>query len=149
MAKKIYALLVGIIDYNQEILLDNNQVYFPKLNGCVNDAKKIKKYLETNYREDQLHIKELYDAAATKEAICDGFQNHLAQAGADDSTLFYFSGYRTQEYDDECFTTETDKKLESLVGYYTAETVEHSLIADKDLRYLINQLAKYKSNITI
>jgi len=35
MAKKIYALLVGIIDYNQEIMLDNNRVYFPKLNGCV------------------------------------------------------------------------------------------------------------------
>lgn len=149
MAKKIYALLVGIIDYNQEILLDNNRVYFPKLNGCVNDAKKIKRYLETNYREDQLHIKELYDKEATKEAICDGFQTHLAQAGADDSTLFYFSGHGTQEYAHECFTTETDKKLESLVAFYTEQTVENSLIADKELRYLINQLAKNKSNVTI
>lgn len=149
MAKKIYALLVGIIDYNQEILLDNNRVYFPKLNGCVNDAKKIKSYLETNYREDQLHIKELYDTAATKEAICDGFQTHLAQAGAEDSTLFYFSGHGTQEYAHECFTTETDKKLESLVAYYTQQTVENSLIADKELRYLINQLSQNKSNITI
>lgn len=149
MAKKIYALLVGIIDYNQEILLDNNRVYFPKLNGCVNDAKKIKTYLEKNYREDQLHIKELYDKDATKDAICDGFLHHLAQAGEDDSTLFYFSGHGTQEYADECFTTETDKKLESLVAYYTPETVNNSLIADKELRHLINQLAKNKSNVTV
>ena len=112
----IAALLVGIIDYNQEILLDNNRVYFPKLNGCVNDAKKIKTWLEKNYREDQLHIKELYDKDATKAAICDGFLHHLAQAGEDDSTLFYFSGHGTQEYVGECFTTENDKKLESLVA---------------------------------
>ncbi|HUP12501.1 MAG TPA: caspase family protein, partial [Niastella sp.] len=149
MANKIYALLVGIIDYNQEIMLDNNRVYFPKLNGCVNDAKKIKSYLEKNYREDQLHIKELYDKDATKEAICDGFLTHLAQAGQDDATLFYFSGHGTQEYANECFTTESDKKLESLVAYYTPQTIENSLIADKELRYLINQLAKNQSNITI
>jgi hypothetical protein len=149
MAKKIYALLVGIIDYNQEVLLDGNRVFFPKLNGCVNDAQKIKRYLETNYREDQLHIKELYDKEATKDAICDGFVNHLAQASSDDSILFYFSGHGTQEYAHECFTTETDKKLECLVAYYTPETVENALIADKELRYLINRLAKNKSNTTI
>lgn len=149
MAKKIYALLVGIIDYNQELLLDNNRVYFPKLNGCVNDAKKIKSYLEKNYREDQLHVLELYDKDATKTAICNGFLSHLAQAQAEDSILFYFSGHGTQEYANECFTTETDKKLESLVAYYTPETVDNSLLADKELRYLINQVAKNKSNVTV
>jgi hypothetical protein len=149
MANKIYALLVGIIDYNQNVLLDNNRVYFPKLNGCVNDAKKIRSFLERNYREDQLHIKELYNSEATKDAICEGVLQHLAQAGEGDSTLFYFSGHGTQEDADACFTTETDKKLESLVAYYDAQTVDRFLIADKELRFLINQLSKNKSNNTV
>ncbi len=149
MATNIYALLVGITDYNRDILLDNNTVRFPKLSGCVNDAKKIKSFLEKNYKEDQIHILELYNSAATREAICDHFLNHLGKAGEEDSTLFYFSGHGTQEYADPCFVTETDKRLESLVAFFDEHTAAHCLIADKELRYLIHQLSKNKSNNTI
>jgi hypothetical protein len=147
--KKIYVLLVGIIDYDQEILLDDNRVYFPQLNGCVNDARKIKAWLEKNYQPDQLYIKELYNNEATKDAICDGFLHHLGQAGESDSTLFYFSGHGTQEYAHDCFATETDKKLESLVAFYDEQTADRFLIADKELRYLINQLSKNGSHNTV
>src|SRR3546814_4991240 len=52
MSKKIYALLVGITEYNETIALDNGQVIFPQLAGCINDVNKVKKFLESNYKED-------------------------------------------------------------------------------------------------
>lgn len=41
----LYALVVGINAYEDQVVL-NKRVIFPKLRGCVNDANKIKRYLE-------------------------------------------------------------------------------------------------------
>lgn len=137
----IYALLVGITKYDRSISLDNGTVYFDKLDGCVNDAGKIKKVLQDNYQSTV--IKELYNDQATKSRICESFIGHLGQGKAGDSILFYFSGHGTQEYADACFTSETDGLMECLVAYYSSDSnTKDFLIADKELRYLIGRVSK-------
>lgn len=149
MQNKIYVLLVGITEYQKKIFLDNDSVTFPKLEGCVNDAHKIKSFLVDNYPSHDLFLEELYNSKATKENICRLFLKHLGQAQAEDSVLFYFSGHGTQEYADKCFTNETDKKLESLVCYFNQKNKGDCLLADKELRYLINAVAEKKAHVTI
>jgi hypothetical protein len=71
--KKLYALIVGINKYREDIRLDDG-VRFPKLSGCVNDAEKIEQYLK-NETSFEHHIELLTDEKATKEAIIDRFQS--------------------------------------------------------------------------
>jgi len=149
MAKDTYALLVGIIDYDESIAVDNDSVVFPALKGCVNDTKKMHAALQEIAGSAGLFVRELLNEQATKENICRGFLEHLGRAKEGDSVLFYYSGHGTQEKADPCWTTETDGRLEALACYYTEETKGHFLLADKELRYLLNKVAAAGANITV
>ena len=108
MANTIYALLVGINEYEENVLLNNGTVRFPRLTGCVNDAMKIRALLQENAGASPLFVRELYNSLATKDNICSGFLNHLGQAGEGDQAVFYYSGHGTQETADACWKEETD-----------------------------------------
>lgn len=145
--KKLYALLVGINTYREEIMVGSKPVYFPRLSACIDDAKKIQAYLETDnfYTTD---IITLYNEQATRPAIIETFTKHLGQAREGDVALFYFSGHGTQEVADPVlFPTETDKKLESLACYYDENLKNNFLLADKELRWLIKQVADNNPHI--
>jgi hypothetical protein len=90
MARNIYALLVGIDEYTNPI---------PPLQGCVNDIKAAKDYLEGRTTTDgyQLRLCTLLNQEATRQALIDGFRHHLCQAGGDDMALFYYAGHGSQE----------------------------------------------------
>ncbi|ULQ51775.1 caspase family protein [Flavihumibacter fluvii] len=136
----IFALIIGINEYEEAIIL-NQSVRFPKLSGCVDDAKKIQRYLEQD-PVFEAHIHTLFDRKATKENIVDAFRTHLSQAGKDDRVLFYFSGHGTQEYaDTQLFPTETDGRLECIACYYDEARKNDFLLADKELRFLIHELS--------
>lgn len=140
---KVYALIVGIDKYPSEVILQQS-VRFPALRGCVHDAKAVTAYLETS-PPAEVDTLLLTDEKATKTAIVEAFRSHLGQAKAGDVALFYFSGHGTQEWADKTvWTGETDGRLECLACYYTAQTADSFLLADKELRYLIGQLAANK-----
>ncbi|MBV6652698.1 MAG: caspase family protein, partial [Mameliella sp.] len=126
---KLWALLIGINDYPTS-----------PLSGCVPDAKSLKTYLESDVRLDTNgSLKTLFDAQATKAAIADGILNHLGQAGPDDVVLLYFSGHGAQEKADvSIWTEERDGCLES-IACYAPSGEPLSLMADKELRFLLNQ----------
>ena len=129
--KKVYALLAGI----------NNYAKVNKLGGCLNDVKVVKNYLKNNPDFD-VEIRELTDEAATRAGVADGFRKFLSQAGKNDTVLFYYSGHGTQEYADPLWD-ETDGKLECLVCHDGGTTkASEFLLTDKELRFLINELAK-------
>lgn len=87
--RNIYALLVGI---------DNYQDSVAPLNSCVNDVIALENYLNERKTDGyQLHLQKLIDHEATHQAVIDGFQQHLCQAGSEDVALFYFSGHGSQE----------------------------------------------------
>jgi hypothetical protein len=145
--KKLYALLVGITAYRDDIKVGNNSVFFPQLSSCTGDADKIQAYLETDtYYEP--HIIRLYNEQASKAAIAEAITKHLGQAGEGDVAFFYFSGHGTQEFADPMlFPTETDKRLECLACYYDDSLRNDFLLADKELRWLIKQLSANNPHI--
>ncbi len=140
--RKLYALVVGINAYHEDIILDKS-VVFPTLHGCVADADKMVDYLKNQPGFDA-DIKRLTDKKATKAGIVKQIREHLGKAGPDDTALLYFSGHGTQEYADASWNEETDGKLECLACYYDKETATDFLLADKELRYLIHELYQDK-----
>lgn len=139
----LYALLVGINNYQPPI---------PTLRGCVNDLQKFVQYLEKESSDFEVHIHKLIDSQATKDNIVNAFTTHFEPAGENDVVLFYFSGHGTQEEADPVFwAIEEDHKLESIVCYdgYTlsAGKAKFNLLADKELRYLISNVAKKGAHI--
>lgn len=136
--RTVYALLVGINAYQEDLILDRG-VMFPALRGCVADADKMEQYLKEQKGIEPI-IKRLTDKNATKAAIVGQIREHLGKASPDDTVLFYFSGHGTQEKADPAWDEETDGKLECLACHYDAQTANDFLLADKELRYLIHEL---------
>ena len=129
---KVYALLVGINEYPEH-----------SLRGCVNDVKRMIRYLKGR-KDIMLDEKTLYDEDATKEAIVETFITHLSQAGLGDVALFYFSGHGTQEVaNTDIWTTEIDGYLETIVCHPIQKPF---LLADKELRFLISELMNAKKD---
>ena len=84
---KVHALLIGINDYREDVLLQGNLV-FPKLRGCVNDAKQMLGYLQSDPSLD-LQVLELYNHEATRPAIINAFRHHLVKAGKDEVVFLF------------------------------------------------------------
>ncbi|MBW4634728.1 MAG: caspase family protein [Iphinoe sp. HA4291-MV1] len=142
MTHNIYALLIGIDKYLSPV---------PPLNGCVNDIIAIKEYLEGRIATEgyQLHIRTLLNQDATRQAIIDGFLQHLCQAQSNDFVLFYYSGHGSQEQaPQEFWHLEPDRLDETLVCYDSRHAGGWDL-ADKELAKLIAEVAAKDPNITI
>ncbi len=136
--KKLYALLVAINEYQYPI---------PALNGCVNDLHNFEAYLQQETSFD-LKAKVLTNKNATRSNILKEFKDHLNNATADDVILFYYSGHGTREEADlNLWNDVDDGKLECVVAYNGADEGSDFLIADKEFRFLINQLAETEAHI--
>jgi pimeloyl-ACP methyl ester carboxylesterase len=135
MTRNIYALLVGI------------DLYIPPvsaLQGCVNDIEAIEAYLKSQVGgEWTLQTpQKLINQAATRQAIIEGFQQYLTQADSEDLALFYYSGHGGQERaSQEFWHLEPDRLNETLVCY-DSRTPGNQDLADKELKYLLAQVAK-------
>ncbi len=141
MNHNIYALLVGIDEY----------VNVSPLQGCVNDITAIKEYLEGRVNTDgyQLHLRTLLNKDATRQAVIDGFRQHLCQAGSEDVVFFYYAGHGSQEEaPEEFWTIEPDRLNETLVCYDSRSLGGWDL-ADKELAKLIAEVAQKNPQITI
>ena len=143
MAHHIYALLIGIDEYPKRALW---------LKGCVNDVTAVKEYLEgrvAREEQEQLHIKMLTNQEATRQAVIDGFREHLGQAGSDDVALFYYSGHGSQEQaPPEFWHLEPDRLNETLVCWDSRNPGGWDL-ADKELRSLIADVAEKSPYIAV
>src|SRR4051812_42141767 len=109
MARHIYALLVGIDTYLPPVR---------PLRGCVNDIRAIEPVLDARAAAggDVLHTLVLENAKSPRQAVIDGFRQHLAQAGAGDVAFFYYSGHGSQQKSPpEFWHLEPDRLDETLV----------------------------------
>jgi len=144
--KKLFALLVGINTYRDDLILEG-RVKFPQLRGCVEDSRKMQNYLQQDNGFEK-HILVLNDQQATKAAIVKSFRQHLSQAKEGDVALFYYSGHGTQELaDQDAWKSESDNRLECIACYYEEQQQEEFLLADKELRFLINELSQSKAHV--
>ena len=141
MIRNLYALLVGIDEYSQK-----------PLEGCVNDIKAIKEYLEQQLASDsyQLQIKTLFNKEATRKGIIQGFREHLSEANSNDVVLFYYSGHGSQEENipEAFWSFEPDRKNETLFCY-DSNLPEHWHLADKELAKMIAEVALKKPHICV
>ena len=138
---RIYALLVGIDKY----------VNVPPLKGCVNDVIAIQEYLQARVVTNgyELHLRTRLNQNATRQAIIDGFRQHLCQANSEDVAFFYYSGHGSQEQaPQEFFKIEPDGLNETLVCYDSRSEGGWDL-ADKELAKLIAEVADKNPHITI
>jgi len=152
MANNIYALLVGIDEYDQTSI---PQV--PSLKGCVNDIKAVEAYLRDRITKDgkwklveptnQSWI--LTNEQATRQAVIDGFLKHLCYSDSEDVVLFYYAGHGAQEKAPEKFWhLEPDRLDESLVCY-DSRTANSRDLADKEIAYLISKVAENNPHVVI
>jgi pimeloyl-ACP methyl ester carboxylesterase len=150
MIQKIYALLVGIDKYHSESGV-------PNLSGCVNDIEAIEEYLrkrittggEWELVENSDIPWKLTNELATRQAIIDGFQKHLCRATSEDVVLFYYAGHGSYEQAPQAFREkDLDSQIETLVCY-DSRTKQGRDLADKELSYLIEQVAKNNPHILI
>jgi pimeloyl-ACP methyl ester carboxylesterase len=142
--KNIYALLVGINQYDPASRVN-------PLRGCVNDVRTMESYLkERTSKEINCEVKTLINEEATYTAIVDAFRNHLGKVkGEQDTVLFCFSGHGSQEpAPEEFWPLEPDRKNETLVCY-DSRTDNGKDLADKELAYLIGELAKNNPHIVV
>ncbi|GAA4471028.1 hypothetical protein GCM10023189_60800 [Nibrella saemangeumensis] len=135
---RLFALLIGICQYQR----------VRPLRGPVADTLAVADYLKTLPDFDP-RLCVLTDEKATKEAVVQAFRTFLSQAEASDTVLVYFSGHGAQEEADQSvWTTETDGQLECLVCYDGGTgPVWENLLADKELRYLLNGVAATGAHI--
>lgn len=141
-SRKLYALLVGIDKYPNP-----NHC----LQGCVNDITAIEEYLNERFdkEEYQLHLQTLKDEQATREAIINGFRNHLCQAGRDDVVLFYYSGHGSQESAPKEFWQIEPDGLDETLVCYDSRTENGWDLADKELAKLITEVGEKDPHITL
>lgn len=140
ITRNIYALLVGIDEYVNPV---------PPLTGCLNDITAVKEYLEGRVAKEQLHIRTLLNQKATRQAVIDGFRQHLCQAGSEDVAFFYFAGHGSQaEAPQEFWHIEPDRLNETIVCY-DSRTLGSWDLADKELAQLIAEVAAKNPHITI
>ncbi|MBF2065968.1 MAG: caspase family protein [Calothrix sp. C42_A2020_038] len=143
MSRNVYALIVGINNYKSSAI--------PSLKGCVNDVIAIEEFLKTRFQDsnENLHIRKLINEQATRQAIIDGFREHLCQATNSDIALFYFSGHGSQEEAAKIFWhIEPDYLNETLVCW-DSRTDDIWDLADKELSYLIGESQKHPHFLVI
>ncbi|HET6481210.1 MAG TPA: caspase family protein, partial [Actinoplanes sp.] len=139
MAAKLFALLVGIDRYQAPDV--------PRLRGCVNDIDRMTALLAA--REDDVDLRVLRDAEATRAAVIDAFRSHLGQAGPDDIALFYCASHGSQGVAPPEFRRqEQDHLLETLVCH-DSRTPGVPDLADKELAKLIREVADPGTSVVV
>ncbi len=143
MTGKIYALLVGINEYQGGVR---------GLNGCVNDVKNVLEFLRRRTQSDEYELHELVltsgdranpaEQRPTRQAVIDGFRQHLRQAGPEDIVFFYYSGHGSQEpAPPEFWRLEPDRLNETIVCYDSRAEGGCDL-ADKEIAVLLSEVAE-------
>jgi hypothetical protein len=146
----LYALVVGIDNYPPPV---------PILCGCVNDANAFRRVLLEQYNVPPDQVVTLLNADATREAVIDGFREHLCKAKAGDIAVFFYAGHGSQEPTTGVFLAiEPDYKNETIVcydsrlprGYDLAhKDLEGCDLIDKDFAVLIQNVAATGARLTL
>lgn len=136
---QLFALIVGINQYPT----------LPPLAGCVNDAVAMRDFLQS--RVDQklagLKITTLLDREATRENVVNHFENITSEIGKDDTVLFYFAGYGSQEPAPEEFRSLEDDQLNETIVLYDSRISQGMDLADKEIAALLDKVVAKGAHI--
>ncbi|WP_315789843.1 caspase family protein [Fischerella sp. JS2] len=152
MAKNIYALLVGIDEYDPASIPP-----IPSLRGCVNDISAVESYLRERVAGDrEWNLVEptnqpwiLLNQNATRQAIIDGFRQHLCNADSEDVVLFYYAGHGAQQKSPQEFWSLEPDHLDETLVCYDSRTATSRDLADKEIAYLLSQVAQKNPHVVV
>ena len=133
MAQSVYALLVGINDYEGRV----NQ-----LDGCIEDVVGFEAFLQGHVPSEQLRVQQLLDREATRQGIIEGFRKHLGQAGPGDVAIYYFSGHGSTEPVEEQFWHLEPTGQNQTMVCFDSRKIGVPDLADKEINDLIGEVAE-------
>lgn len=99
----------------------------------------------------RLHLCKLVDSDATYRNILTAFDEHLSQAGENDTVWFHFSGHGAEQVSAQEFRDAGGERLDqTLVCYRSPEDTEAPLfLADKELAVLLDRLSVNRPHIVV
>ena len=126
------------------IAIDKYPIKGHELNGCVNDATAFANYLKEFCRTSGItyNEKRLFDSAATRLQIVEGFK-HFDMAKDGDTCVYYYSGHGSTMKAPLEFWDEPDGMSQTVVCY-DSRTGKPGCrdMADKEIGYLIHKATK-------
>jgi hypothetical protein len=135
----VYALLVGIDRYRPPL---------QRLFGAGNDIRDVESYLGEVPAAD-VRVRTLRDGEATLDGVVTAFTDHLGQAGAGDSALFWFSGHgSTCPVPPSLWHAEPSGELQTLVCADSRHGGVPDLV-DKDLAVLVDGVAGRGAHVVV
>jgi hypothetical protein len=141
--RRVYALLVGI------------DAYLPPVNplwGCRNDIAALEQYLRARVGTE-LALRTLCDDEATRDAVVDGFRDHLGQAGEGDTALFVYAGHGSEEpAPAEVASLEPTGRIQTLMLHDCGRRVGGKLrraLADKELAVLLAEVVARGPHVAV
>ncbi len=140
MAKKIYALLVGINDYEPPVA---------KLSGCLNDVEHFQSYLNDSFNKADLAIQILKNGEATRDNVIKQFRTHLCRAQADDVAVFHYCGHGARSKSASEFARFFPDGWDEGLVCYDSRLGNGYDLADKELAVLIHEVAKNNPHIAV
>lgn len=139
--RNIYALLVGIDQYPSPV---------PSLRSAINDVRALESYLQNRVLpEYPLNLQVLLNESATRQAIIEGFRNHLCQATSNDVVLFYFGGHGSQERTPPELLHLVSDGISSTLVCFDSRVEGGWDLADRELAELIANVAQNNPHIVI
>lgn len=141
-AKNVFGLLAGVDLYPQNA----------RLNGCVADSFDMEQYLRDTVPANSLHLLTLRNEQATKSNMKDGFLKHLTQAKENDVVIIHYAGHGSREAADPVFWHLAPDRMNEVmvpVDAITSDMRMNNPLADKELKWLIREVAKNNPHIAV
>jgi len=139
MSKNLYALLIGINDYPENV---------GKLNGCINDVNHMHDYLKDHFNSGLL-IESLKNSDATRDNIIKLSREHLGKAGENDAVLFYYSGHGSREMSAPGFKEFYPDSMDETIVCFDSRLPGGFDLADKELAALLAEIAQKNPHIAV
>jgi hypothetical protein len=127
-----YALLVGIDDYAAGL---------DALQGCVNDVRNFRSYLEGRFDGSNLALEVLENGDATRSNVIDRFDKHLGRAKPGDAALFVFCGYGAHSPSIPAFRAHSLGGQDEGLVLHDSRVSGNPDLADKELAALLHRLS--------
>ncbi|MCP9234623.1 caspase family protein [Lewinella sp. JB7] len=137
---KLHALLVGIDRYPPESGV-------PPLRGCSNDVLQWESLLRTYYGEARCRV--LRDEQATYAQVVAAFGEIAAVVAPGDRCCFVFAGHGSREPAAAAFAPYFPEGLQETLVCYDSRLPDGQDLADKELLYLIGDLAERGAEVTV
>lgn len=139
MAGNVFALLVGINDYDDSV---------GRLNGCLKDVEYFEGYLRSRFDASTLNVERLLNADATYANVVGGFQDFLTRAGEDDVAVFLYCGHGARwKCADEFRDYSRDGFDETMVCVDSRVKQGVYDLADKELAALLHDVASNGAHV--